>query len=127
MQRLSSEYEDRAMEVVSFPIFSGDLSEKNPNKTAYSDRLRQFDRDKYKRLCEKHFGEEVQGRSWRGCDSEDVESFLRDWTGEDNLELVRVSTQNKRGYEIFRFDYYSPKRRKKAKESEFLEVVSQEN
>ena len=54
----------------------------------YSDRLFQFDPDKYNELCKKHFNNESQ--AWDRRDVKSIESFLRDYHDDQKLELVGV-------------------------------------
>lgn len=63
---------------------------------SYSDRLAQWDHDKFRRLCEQHF----KGKNGdRGGDwfyqrhPADIEAFLRDYFDQPALELVRVEEQ----------------------------------
>jgi hypothetical protein len=58
------------------------------NEAVYSDRLLQYDWDKYNRIHRQHFGNESQG--WRGIDPAKIEAFLKDYFAEQNLRLVCV-------------------------------------
>lgn len=58
------------------------------NGTIYSDRLLQWDRNKYNELSKKHFGNEAH--IWFNRDPEKIEAFLRDWTNDQNLRLILV-------------------------------------
>lgn len=73
--RRSSEIGDVSM-VVKYPIFSGEFSKKEPNRTFYSDRLRQNYPEKFGMLSKKYFNEEVQHNSWLACFPKDIEKFL---------------------------------------------------
>lgn len=73
--------------------------------TIYSDRLRQWDWDKYNELCRKHFGDE--GHYWDQRKPEAIEAFLRDWTDNPNLKLLMIEQQcnHATGYPLWRFDF----------------------
>jgi len=79
---------------------------KEDSKTGvYSDRLSQWDHEKYNRLCKKHFGN--IGQYWDKREPEKVEAFLRDYIGKQNLmlcnivEYCNVAT----GYPVWYFGY----------------------
>jgi len=54
----------------------------------YSDRLNMWDRDKNDALKQKHFGDD--GDNWSGREPKQIETFLRDWTGKQELRLIAV-------------------------------------
>lgn len=58
------------------------------NQTVYSDRLHQWDYEKYNRLSEKHFGN--QGQYWNNRDTDKIEAFLRDYYDKPELELIGI-------------------------------------
>ena len=74
------------------------------NGSVYSDRMQQWDYDKYKASAEK--------TDFKGYtkDPETVEAFLRAYFDEPELKLVRVieycNVSN--GYPCWRVDYYTP-------------------
>lgn len=73
--------------------------------TIYTDRLIEWDYEKYNKLCKKHFGND--GHFWDKRESRKIESFLRDWVDDEKLELVMVSKSKNRlnGQPLWRFDY----------------------
>jgi hypothetical protein len=54
----------------------------------YSDRLRQWDFDKFRALSRTHFGNE--GDSFHSRKPAKIEAFLREWFEQPELQLVRV-------------------------------------
>jgi hypothetical protein len=58
----------------------------------YSDRLAQWDYDKYRRLCLEHFrqGNDPGGDYFYLRSPQKIEQFLRDYYGNPELELLRV-------------------------------------
>ena len=79
------------------------------NNTIYTDNLLHWDYDKHNKLCEKHFGN--KGQLWADRKPEKIEKFLRDWTEDEKLELVRVMEHCNQatGYPLWRFDFISTK------------------
>ncbi len=77
------------------------------NSTIYSDRLFQWNAAKHDELCMKHFGN--TGQYWNLREPEKIESFLRDWTENQNLKLIFVMEycNQATGYPCWRFDYAS--------------------
>jgi hypothetical protein len=73
--------------------------------TIYSDRLLQWDYQKYNELSEKHFGNKSQ--NWYDRQPEKIEAFLRDWCEAPNLKLVLVMEycNQSSGYPVWRFDF----------------------
>lgn len=55
----------------------------------YSDRLMQFDWDKFHDLSEKHFGD--RGQLFHNREMNKIESFLQEYHDKPNLKLVMVS------------------------------------
>lgn len=80
------------------------LSDKDPDRTIYTDRLYQWDHEKHDRLCKKHFGD--TGQVWRYRDPEAIEAFLCDWLDKE-VEIVTIEPQihQARGYKLCRIDY----------------------
>ena len=74
--------------------------------TVYSDRLMQWDREKHDKLCRSNFGNQSQW--WDGRSPEEVESFLRDYYDNPDLELVGImkgcNVSNGFPYWIFKFN-----------------------
>lgn len=58
------------------------------NDTVYSDRLFQWDSQKYNKLCKKHFGNE--GQYFDGRSPSIIEKFLQDYYGNKNLKLILI-------------------------------------
>ena len=81
------------------------LNHVEANNTAYSDRLYQFDSEKYNKLCEKHFGN--QGQSFSNRHLVDIEKFLQDYIGNPNLILCSIEYLENRsnGNPYWRFEY----------------------
>ena len=75
-----------------------------PSGSVYSDRLFQWDSEKYNTYCKKHWGNHGQYFSET---PEKIEAFLRDYFSEPKLILCRVmQTCNKSsGYPIWIFSY----------------------
>jgi hypothetical protein len=75
------------------------------NSTIYSDRLLQWDMKKYDELSKKHFGN--AGQIFYDRQPKDIESFLRDWTGDIKLKLIFVMEycNVSSGFPLWRFDY----------------------
>lgn len=73
--------------------------------TVYSDRLFQWDSEKYNRLCAKHFGN--TGQLWNNRDPKKIELFLRDYCDNQSLILCRIEEHKNMstGYPLWRFDY----------------------
>lgn len=70
----------------------------------WSDRLLQWDYNKYNQLSRKHFGDESQ--YWYAREPHKVEAFLSDWL-DKTVRLVRI-TENcnvSNGYPVWSFDY----------------------
>lgn len=82
---------------------------KEANGTIYSDRLLQWDYKKYNELSKKHFGNE--GQIFYDRQPKQIEAFLRDWTGDENLRLILVMEycNVSSGYPLWRFDYAKSK------------------
>lgn len=57
--------------------------DEEPTTTIYSDRLFQWDSEKYNRLCMKHFGD--HGQMFHARSPDGIEAFLRDYFGEGLL------------------------------------------
>lgn len=79
------------------------LSDKKPNRTFYSDRLRQWDLEKYNRVATKVLGSPMQ--MYYGVENEKLEKLLIEYFGE-KLTLVKVSVSEHAasGFPIWRFD-----------------------
>ena len=60
----------------------------NYKHVVYSDRLLQWDYNKHDKLCQKHFGNKSQ--YWDGRSFEKIESFLRDFFDDKELQLVGI-------------------------------------
>ena len=86
------------------PITQYDTGKK-ANNTVYTDRLNQWDFEKSRKLREKHFGD--IGDYWDTRSPEDIESFLRDYTNNNDLELIRVIEycNQATGFPVWRLDY----------------------
>lgn len=86
-------------------VLMGDMSGKKADDTVYTDRMLGWDRKKHDELCQKHFGN--TGQFWDNRDWGSIENFMKDWTGNDKLELVRVMQycNHSSGYPTWRIDY----------------------
>ena len=73
----------------------------------YTDRLLQWDWDKYNKLRKKHFGDQAQ--MWSGDDPEKVQAFLRDYNDDPGLVLhyIMKCCNVATGYPIWIFAYHS--------------------
>jgi hypothetical protein len=79
------------------------------NGSVYTDRMDQWDHDKFISLGKKILGEVP---NWFGtwCNGAKVEEFLREYMGKPNLKLTRVIEycNMSTGYPTWRLDYYDP-------------------
>lgn len=73
--------------------------------TVYSDRLFQWDANKYAELTKKHFDD--SGSNWVNRDHEKIELFLKEYFDNNELKLVSVIEycNQATGYPCWRFDY----------------------
>lgn len=73
--------------------------------TVYSDRLWQWDPQKFNTCCQEQWGD--QGQYFGGRSPKSIESFLSDYLGKP-IKLVRIEqTENRStGYPLWRFDYF---------------------
>ncbi len=83
---------------------------KEANDTVYSDRLLQWDYEKYNRLSVKHFGN--KGQTFSDREPKKIEAFLRDWCDAPELKLVFVMEycNASSGYPLWRFDFNANKK-----------------
>jgi len=77
-------------------------------ESVYTDRLLQWDWDKHNRLCREHFGNE--GQYWDNRDPKKIEAFLRDWTDNQELQLIVIMEccNQATGYPLWYFGYNIP-------------------
>lgn len=74
------------------------------NHTIYSDRLLQWDRDKYNKLSKKHFGDE--GQYFYSRNPKSIEAFLAEWTEQEvKLIFIMEYCHMSSGYPVWRFDF----------------------
>jgi len=75
------------------------------NSSVYSDRMLQWDWNKFNECAKKVFGNE--GQIFYDRDPEDIEKFLRLYFDEPNLILCRITQHcnQSTGYPLWRFDY----------------------
>lgn len=87
--------------------FSGDC---DGNDSVYSDRMFGWDHEKYNECCRKVWGDEGQ-LFYDDRRPEEVERFLRLYTGDDTLVLCRIIRYENQstGYPYWRFDYKTDK------------------
>lgn len=73
--------------------------------TYYTDRLHMWDSKLLETLSKKHF--KNAGQYWDHRTPEAIEAFLRDWTGDQELELVMVQEECNvsSGYPLWRLDF----------------------
>lgn len=75
--------------------------------SVYSDRLFQWDPDKYDSLCVKHFGDE--GQYFNNREPDAIQEFLREYTGRETLELIAIeegaNVSNGYPYWVFHYAY----------------------
>src|SRR5262249_1554438 len=94
-------------------IWGAPRPSKECNGTVYTDRLDQWDRDKYARLAKKHYqsGDSCYERpfDFPQCKGHLIERFLRDWFDDPKLRLLRVVEYCSpgTGYQTWRLDYVS--------------------
>lgn len=76
-----------------------------PTDTVYSDRLFQWDHEKYNKTRHRLFGNEGQG--WFGIPPEDVEKFLQEYMCDDSIRICRIERSENRatGNPLWRFDF----------------------
>lgn len=74
------------------------------NSTVYSDRLYQWDSNKFDTLCKQTWGN--SGQYFSNREPEDIEKFLSLYLGK-KIKLVRITqeTNQSNGYPYWRFDY----------------------
>ena len=63
-------------------------SRKKSNNSVYSDRLYQWDSEKYNTCCQKIWGNE--GQSFYGRDAESIEKFLRLYFDNQDIVLCKI-------------------------------------
>lgn len=72
--------------------------------TVYSDRMFQWDSEKFNQLCQKHFGN--HGQSFENREAEVIEQFLSDYLGQAVvLNKITEYCNQSSGYPLWRFDY----------------------
>lgn len=79
----------------------------------YSDRLAQWDHNKYRSLVDKHFtgaGDDRGGDYFHSRSPQRIEAFLRDYNDNQDLELVRIEEHCNwsSGYPVWAFFYVDP-------------------
>jgi len=74
----------------------------------YSDRMMQWDWDKFNSLSEKHFGN--RGQMFGNRSPDKIEAFLKDYFGKPELKLIVIQEccNVSSGYPIWIFHYSSP-------------------
>ena len=72
----------------SYDSFVTYQTSKDYDDAHYSDRLSQWNREKYNELCVKHFGK--AGDYWGGRSPKSIEAFLREYWDSPGLELVGI-------------------------------------
>lgn len=85
--------------------------------SCYSDRLFQWDSQKYNLCHEKHFGN--RGQNWERGTEEKTQNFLRDYFDVSDLILTRIVEycNASTGYPCWRFDYFYKKEEAKNEKS----------
>lgn len=74
--------------------------------TAYSDRLREWDCEKYDTLSEKYGNPASMNKK----NPAEIEKFLQDYNNEPKLKLILIMEYcRNNGYPVWRFDYHIPK------------------
>lgn len=76
-----------------------------PTHDVYSDRLFQWNYEKYNALCQKHFSDRSQ--YWSDRAPENIEAFLREYFDKPFLALqtIHLYTNNATGYPVWQFGY----------------------
>lgn len=84
----------------SYTVWGGKVD--GVNGSVYSDRLMQWDNDKFSKLVEKHFPD---GTRW--AEAEKTEAFLREYNEDPTLTVTRVikCCNWSNGYPLWRIDY----------------------
>jgi hypothetical protein len=72
------------------------------NGSDYSDRLEQWDREKFYRLAEKH----VKGYRWDNAPTKQIEEFLREFHAKPNLRLIVVMEWCSNTWPLWQFLYH---------------------
>ena len=77
--------------------------------TVYSDRLYQWDWEKYNKLCKKYFGD--VGQYFSNRNPKKIEAMLQEYCKEPklNLTLIMEYCNQSSGYPVWRFDFEVPK------------------
>jgi hypothetical protein len=88
------------------PIVQYQNSALGATGTIYTDRMLQWDYERHNALANKHFGNE--GQRWDIRPVEQVRDFLRDWVGDQSLEIVLIEEQCNQatGYPAWRIDFH---------------------
>jgi hypothetical protein len=85
------------------------FNEKAKGKDAgcvYTDRLKQWDWDKYQRLCEKHFGNKSD--YWHDRPADKIQAFLCDYLDKEIVLVANIQYVNLgNGYPLWRLDFYA--------------------
>lgn len=86
---------------IQLPLFDNGMK---PTGSAYSDRLFQWDSEKYNRCSEKHFGD--RSHYWYNREPDAIQKFLSDYFGFEVI-LCKVETQknHSNGYPLWYFEY----------------------
>lgn len=76
-----------------------------PTHDVYSDRLFQWNYEKYNTLCQKHFSDRSQ--YWSDRAPENIEAFLREYFDKPLLALQTIHeyTNNATSYPVWQFGY----------------------
>ena len=86
------------------PITIWSNGKQDATGSVYSDRLYEWDSEKYKESIKKVFGE--NGRRWDNCKPEQIEKFLTEYFGKKvALTCVTEYCNQATGYPCWRFDY----------------------
>lgn len=81
------------------------LPQSQANSSVYSDRLYQWDSEKFNKLCLKHFGD--QGQCFYDREVTKIEAFLREYNNKPELQLVSIEQgcHVSNGYPFWVFHY----------------------
>ena len=77
------------------------------NGSAYTDRMWQWDYEKYNELCQKHFGDKGQ-TNWLYREPKAIEAFIRDYNDDQTLILTKVVEycNASNGYPVWNLIWY---------------------
>jgi hypothetical protein len=89
-----------------FLIYYNENAEQMATNFPYTDRLKQWDWDKYQRLCLKHFGNKSD--HWHDRPADKIEAFLCDYTDKKVVLIANIQYCNvANGYPVWCLHFYT--------------------